>query len=98
LAENSISVDVVFTRIESAALDITSTTEDGRLRLLVASGNGNPGNLRSGIEIEGDVNQNDGVKLGFIGSTPISRQVLAASPTAAQISTVLEAFGLTKFS
>jgi hypothetical protein len=37
-------------------------------------------------------------KISFHGSTPIVQQVLAAAPTATQISTVLAALGLTRTS
>jgi hypothetical protein len=46
---------------------------------------------RTGIEIEAD---GSAAMLGFYGGTPVAKQNLASSPTAAQIATVLSNLGL----
>jgi len=94
MAENSVSVNQIYARISASSQDITDATEDGLLQLGVMSA----GTLVSAIDMEGGSSDANGAKIGFYGEATIAQQVLAASPTAAQISTVLEALGLTKFS
>ncbi len=82
-----------FIRMSALDVDATAANNEGQMRLGVVSNN----SLNTGIYIEGDAGVAD-VKLGFYqGATAIAKQVLGVSPTTAQISTVLEALGLTSF-
>lgn len=93
MAENSSSVDEIYGRISVSSQDVSAGTEDGLLQLGVMSA----GTLVSAIDMEGGTSDANGSKIGFFGETPVVQQVLSATPTAAQISAVLEALGLTKF-
>lgn len=95
IAEDSGSVDTIYAQIAATSQSITSPNEDGLLQFAVAS---DGPTLRVGFRMEGGSNDANGVLLAFYGETPaVAQQVLSATPTAAEISTVLEALGLTKF-
>jgi len=95
IAEDDASNDTIYARISASSQTVGSVSENGLLQLGIVSG----GTLISAIDMEGSASggAND-AKIGFFGETPVVQQTLGATPTAAQISTVLEALGLTKFS
>lgn len=80
---------ITFIRADLLAASATATLNIGNLSFGVVSNN----TLNTGINIEGILSSSS-VKLGFYGVASVARQSLPASPTTAQLKSVLTNLGL----